>query len=57
MNDIWLGNYFGFTGRSYDGNVYDSDGLCPCLRASMEHGSVPKVVEYEDRDNKPIKEC
>lgn len=29
--EIKLGNIYGFTGGNYAGNVYDKDGLSPCL--------------------------
>lgn len=41
----WIGNYFGFTGQSYDGCVYDQKYLCPTLRGCMCNGSVPKIIE------------
>lgn len=42
---IWLGNYFNFTGKSYDGWVIDTKGLSYTLLACMEHGNVPKIIE------------
>lgn len=42
-----MGNYFGFTGKSYDGWVVDKDNLAYTILASCEHGNVPKVIVYE----------
>lgn len=42
-----LGNVYGFDGGSYDGNVYDKEGLCPTMRSCMCHGSVPEVIEKQ----------
>lgn len=52
QNDvIKLGNIYGFDGGSYDGNVFEENGLCPTLRACMCHGSVPEIIEIIRLDN------
>lgn len=44
---VWLGNYYGFKGQSFDGGVYDKSAICPTLRASMCNGSVPHIIDED----------
>ena len=40
----FLGNYLGYV-PSYDGAVFDKNGLAPTILASNAHGNAPKVLE------------
>ena len=42
-----LGNYYGH-GPSFDGAVFDKNGLSPTLLASNSHGNVPKFIVEPD---------
>ena len=51
MNEtIWIGNYFGFDGKSYDGWVIDTDGIAYTLLACMQNGNVPKIIVEVDNE-------
>lgn len=43
-NTKWIGNYFGFTGKSYDGWVIDKKHISFPILASCANGSVPKII-------------
>lgn len=48
MNEtIWLGNYFGYDGKSYDGWVISTDGYAYTMLACMCNGNVPKIIVKE----------
>lgn len=41
---VWLGNYFGYTGKSYDGWCIDKSGISYTLLSCMCNGNVPKII-------------
>ncbi len=41
---IRLGNIYGFTGGSFAGNVYSTDGLCPSINTAGGGNREPIVV-------------
>lgn len=43
-NVKYLGNYFGFTGKSYDGWVIDKEYISFTILAACCNGNVPKVI-------------
>lgn len=45
-NVNYLGNYYGL-GPSFDGAVFDENGLSPTILASNAHGNAPKFIEAE----------
>lgn len=47
MNEIRIGNIYGFTGGNFAGNVYDANGICPCLRTFGGGNQQPMVIVYE----------
>lgn len=47
-----LGNYYGFGGGCYAGNVYDSDYLCPSLNTMGGGNRQPIIVEKVVDKNK-----
>lgn len=50
MNDIRckrLFNIYGFTGGSFAGNVYDTEGVCPALNVMGGGNRQPIILEYE----------
>lgn len=47
MKTIKLGNLNGYTGGSFHGMVYDSDGLAPTLNSMQGGGTQPMIIEYE----------
>lgn len=51
----YLGNYFGFTGKSYDGWVIDKDGLSYPMLACMCHGNVPKIIVEDFYSNREVR--
>lgn len=55
LETYWLGNYFGFTGKSYDGWVVNKIGISFTLLACMCNGNVPKIIVKKQVDkNKKI---
>lgn len=47
MKTIKLGNLNGYTGGSFHGMVYDSDGLAPTLNSMQGGGTQPMIVELK----------
>lgn len=41
--EIKIGNIYGFDGGNFAGNVYDADGICPCLRTFCGGNQQPMV--------------
>lgn len=39
-----MGNIYGFTGGSYAGNVYDSNGLCPAINTCGGGNREPMII-------------
>ena len=55
MNKVeYLGNYFGYTGKSYDGWIIDKRGISYPILAACCNGNVPKVIvnKNENMDRK-----
>ena len=52
-----LGNYYGFEGGSYAGNVYDSKGLCPTLKTAQRGGRQPMTVDIKQATKEGIIPC
>lgn len=53
---IYLGNYYGYNGRSFDGQVFHKEGLSPPILACSCNGNVPKIiVENKDVKNNKIR--
>lgn len=52
-----LGNYYGFEGGSYAGNVYDSKGLCPSLNTAQGGGRQPMTVDIKQATKEGIIPC
>lgn len=48
---IWIGNYFGYTGKSYDDWIIGTNGYSYTLLACMENGNVPKIIVNKDNYN------
>lgn len=48
--EIKIGNIYGFDGGNFAGNVYDADGICPCLRTFCGGNQQPMVIEYGNQD-------
>lgn len=46
--EIRIGNIYGFTGGNYAGNVYDKNGICPCLRTMRGGNQQPLIIEHEN---------
>ena len=42
-----LGNYYGYDGGTYAGNVYDSGGICPTLKTAQGGGRQPMTVDIK----------
>lgn len=51
MNVIKLFNIYGFSGMSYAGNVFDTDGLSPTLNTMSGGNRQPMITEGENMDN------
>lgn len=48
--EIKIGNIYGFSGGNYAGNVYDMDGISPCLTTFGGGNQQPMIIVYEDTD-------
>lgn len=51
QKEIKVCNIYGFDGGNFAGNVYDADGLSPCLRTFGGGNQQPMVIEYERKEN------
>lgn len=47
-NLIRLGNIYGFTGGSFAGMVYSTEGLCPTINCMGGGNREPMIMRYED---------
>ena len=45
QKEIKIGNLYGFTGGNYAGNVYDQEGLSPCLSTFQGGNQQPLIIE------------
>ena len=46
-----IGNLFGFTGGSFAGMVYGTDGLSPTINTSGGGQREPLILVYDEDDN------
>ena len=47
---VRLGNIYGFTGGSFAGMVYSTDGLCPTINCMGGGNREPMILEYGKDD-------
>lgn len=45
-----IGNLYGFTGDNYAGNVYDQNGLSPCINTMQGGNKQPMIVAMRGRN-------
>lgn len=50
MNEVRIGNIYGFDGGNYAGNVYDKDSCSPTIRTYQGGNQQPRIVAMRGRN-------